>query len=405
MARAPAGPPASAADGAGRATTPWVVCGGALFGIGIYTALLGPLLPDLAERTGIALGDAGAVFTALFAAAILSTFTVGRALDRYGYRLPLVFALSVNGVALLILPWVTSWPAMLAVAALIGLGDGGVVVAAHVLIARISPDDEAAALNRLNVFFGVGAVLGPALGALARASDTPPATVLAGAGAIQLAYAAVLLRSSLPSVPPGTAAPENRDNRLLSSPLLWLLGVLLLVYVGAEIGLGGWAFSYAREAAGIGAVGAALLSSGFWSALTLGRLCSPLLLRRLSPAALLMLAPAVAAAGTLLLVVAGAHTAALVAGVAITGFAFGPIWPVTFALAARIFVHGAGRASGVLGMVSAAGGLTVPWLQGRVLDAAGAAAGIAVTLAGCLLVMLLAVAVARSGAVRLDSRR
>jgi fucose permease len=175
-----------------------------------------------------------------------------------------------------------------------------------------------------------------------------------------------------------------------------LLAVLLLVYVGIEIGLGAWAFTYGREAAGVSATAAALLSSGFWCALTLGRLASPPALQRLAPETLLVVGPLTAAAGSLALVLAGDVPAVLVLGVLLAGFGFGPVWPVTFALAARAYPTAAGSASGLLAMIAAAGGLVLPWLQGAIIAGVGPTAGIAVTLAGCLAVAALAAAVART---------
>lgn len=369
-------------------------CFGSLFVIGVYAALWGPALPELSRQAGVSLGDAGALFSVVFATAILSTAVAGAALDRFGRRWPLVVGLTLEGLALLAFPFVNSWTGLLALAALLGLGDGAIVVAVHVLVADLNPEREAQSLNHLNVAFGVGAVAGPVLGALAVMVGVRAVVVFVLAGALQLGYAAVLAASAMP------VHTRHEDGggafRLLRSGLLWLLSMLLLVYVGVELGLGAWAFTYARRTAGLGGTEAALLSSGFWCALTLGRLLSPLVLRRLSPEALLVAAPILSAAGTLALTLGGAHAPVLIAGVLVTGLGFGPVWPVTFALATRAFPSASGSASGVLGMVSSLGGLVLPWLQGRVLESVGPTAGISVTLAGCVVVALLAGVVRRT---------
>jgi len=115
----------------------------------------------------------------------------------------------------------------------------------------------------------------------------------------------------------------------------------------------------------------------------------------MTPETLLFVGPLLAAAGSLALVLAGGVPVVLVLGVLLTGFGFGPVWPVTFALSARAFPAAAGSASGFLGMISAIGGLGVPWLQGVIIDGIGPAAGVSVTLVGCLLVTALAALVAR----------
>ena len=370
--------------------------GAALLDIGVYTAALGPLLQDLARQAGVSLGNTGALFTALFSAAIVSTLVAGWVADRLGRRRPLMAGLALNGLALVMLAVAPSWPALLAAAAILGLGDGAVVVCTHVLVAEANRDREASALNVLNVFFGIGAVIGPAMVALARMAVSDGAVVLALAGLLQIGYAIALVRVSLPA-----ANVNDQDGqsvvrpRLLASRRLWLLAGLLLVYVGIEIGLGAWAFTYGREVAGIDGTAAALLSSGFWCALTLGRLASAPALRRMTPEALLLTGPLVAAVGSLLLVIAGSEPFVLMLGVLLAGFGFGPVWPVTFALSARAFSSAAGSAGGLLAMISAVGGLSLPWLQGVIIAGAGPTAGIGVTLAGCLVVAILAKAAGR----------
>jgi fucose permease len=189
---------------------------------------------------------------------------------------------------------------------------------------------------------------------------------------------------------------------LLRSGRLWILAALLLVYVGLELGLGAWAFTYAREAADLSGPAAALLSGGFWAALTLSRLLAPAMLRSLTTRALLVLSVCAAVVGMLVLLIGGAAVAPLVAGVLIVGFGFGPVWPVAFALAARTFPAAIGSASGFLAMASAAGAAGLPWLLGSILDASGPTALIAVMFAGSLILLLLAVAAVR-GTATIDS--
>lgn len=370
----------------------------ALFVIGVYTATLGPVLPDLAERAGMGVADAGILFSALFSAAIVSTMAAGRWIDRAGYRRAFAVGLCLNGAALLLLPFVGSGLQLVAFGLLLGAGDGAVVVAVHTLTAAAAPGREAAALNRLNVLFGVGAIAGPVLAAVLRWATVEPVLVLAGAGCAQIGLTVSVLLVGMPASQrlEREGAATMPGAAVMRSPFLWLLALLLLVYVGIEVGLGGWAFTYGREAAGLSGPAAALLSSGFWAALTVGRLLSPWVLRRWTAPALLIAATGISLAGSVLLLVAGMHPLTLWAGVVLTGIGFGPVWPVAFALAARAFPSAAGSASGVLAMVSACGGLFIPWLQGLALDTGGPAAGITVTVAGGVVLVWLSFRVRRA---------
>lgn len=363
--------------------------------IGLYIALVGPALGDLSRRTGASLGDTGALFTAIFGASMVSTYLAGRAVDRYGFRAPAALGLAINGLGLLLIPLARSYPALLGAGIVTGTGDGALVVVAHVLVAAASPGREAAALNRLNVMFGVGAIGGPALGAALRLAGVSPLPLFALYGGAQLVLAALILFFRLPAHGARQQPDEHGTPALRRAGLLWLLAALLLVYVGVEVGVGGWAFTYARESAGLGGAAATLLSSGFWAALTAGRLLSPLALRRLSPAGLLLLSAAISAAGSVLMVLGGSSAVLVSAGILTAGLGFGPVWPVAFAISARAFPATVGSASGILASLSAVGALGIPWAQGQILDSGGPAAGIMVTVAGCAVLIALAEATRR----------
>jgi fucose permease len=71
----------------------------------------------------------------------------------------------------------------------------------------------------------------------------------------------------------------------------------------------------------------------------------------------------------------------------VTGFCFGPIWPAAMAIATR---GTAANSAAVVVTVGNAGGVLLPWLQGRVLVGAGPRAGMAVSAALCAGMLLIA---------------
>src|SRR5690242_15489897 len=112
------------------------------------------------------LDQAGTLLTALFAGGLVTSAGAGRAMDRFG-RQPLLVAGSLtNGLGALLLSLAGSWAAVLGAGVLLGVGDTMLVVGSHVLFADLYPTASGAALNRLNVCFGLGALAGPALAGL-----------------------------------------------------------------------------------------------------------------------------------------------------------------------------------------------------------------------------------------------
>ena len=377
----------------------------ALFVQGAYIGGLGPVLPDLAERHDISLSAAGGFWTALFLSALLANIGGGFAIDRWGRRVPLAIALTLNATALLLLPAAASLPVLLALGVLLGLGDGVMVVAVHVVVAEQHRPREAAALNLLNVFFGIGAVSGPLLAAAVESAGSAPVLAFVVLGVFQ-AGAALLIgmsRLSRPAHDPGST--ERGDGHPLRSPLLWLLAAGLLVYVGMEAGLGGWSAAIGVEHGGLSAQHGALLTAGYWGALTAARLVVTLLTRWLRPEVILAAAPALSALSVTIVVVSPQSAPLLVAGLVGAGLGYGPYWPLTFAIATSALRGAAGQSAGVLVTLSSLGGLTIPWLQGVTLEHLGPRAALALTAAGTAILTAIAVAAALMVSANRDKGR
>jgi fucose permease len=363
--------------------------------VGIYIAAIGPGLPSIARHAGIPLDQAGTLLTALFAGGLVTSIGAGRATDRFGRRPLLVAGCLVNGLGALLLSLAGSWAAVLFAGLLLGIGDSTLVVGSHVLFADLHPGASGAALNRLNVFFGVGALVGPALAGLSLllAGDIRFAFWLVAVG--QAGAAVSFLRSRFPAPIASDEEAPLGVRQLVRRPLLWWLALLIFVYVGLEIGLGNWNYTYLRSAGGIGVGAASLLSSGFWLMLTLGRALSPLALRRLSEPGYLFAACCAAAVLALLLVGVAQSRPAGAVCILLLGLVFGPIWPVTFAVGTSEYSQGAGAATGLITTAGSIGGLVTPWLLG-VLLGIGPRPAMALVLAGAAAMALLAGAVRRA---------
>jgi len=137
-----------------------------------------------------------------------------------------------------------------------------------------------------------------------------------------------------------------------------------LVYVGVEISVGGWAFSFLIEERGQSVLLAGWLVSGYWAGLTVGRLALGGVSRRLGDMLTIQLCLLGTIAGLLLLWLAP-RTAAAVIGLALAGFCLGPLFPTAIATISR-FVPARllPTAVGFLVSMAAAGAAIFPWLAG-----------------------------------------
>ncbi|MEN3307164.1 MAG: hypothetical protein V7603_3366, partial [Micromonosporaceae bacterium] len=237
-------------------------------------------------------------------------------------------------------------------------------------------------LNRLHAFFGVGALLGPVLATwiVGFAAWTTVWLVLATAcvplvAGFLVAYARPRADARAPAA--AGQAPEPGSEGLLRTALRQrevLLGAAFLaVYVGLELSVGNWGFSYLVQERGQSELLAGYSVSGYWLGLTLGRfLISPVATRIGATAARLMftcLAGVTAAAALTWLLPAAAAAST---GFVLLGFFLGPIFPTTMAMASQLTIARlVPTAIGVMNAGSVVGGSALPWLAGAIAQDAG----------------------------------
>jgi fucose permease len=248
-------------------------------------------------------------------------------------------------------------------------------------------------LNRLHAFFGVGALIGPVLASwMLGLASWPEVWLVLAVACAPLLVGFLMTYPGRPSAgPPARLAadpPAQLPESLLEPPapqpggLLGaalrqrgvLLGSLLLaIYVGLEIGVGNWGFSYLVQSRGLARLPAGYAVSGYWLGLTVGRfLISPIAARLGTSTARMIYVcmTGVIAAATLAWLSPGATPA--IAALALLGFFLGPIFPTTMAIVPQLTEEDlAPTAIGIMNAGGIAGGSALPWLAGVITQGAG----------------------------------
>lgn len=324
---------------------------------GMVTTLLGPILPHLADRWTLQDWQAGYLFTAQFVGSTMGVLLSSALLPRRGFRFSLVLGLAAMAAGVSAL---AAGPWLLGVASiwLYGIGLGLTIPAANLLVAESNPARDAAALNVLNLAWGMGAVGWPYL-----ASRLHEAALLAlgiGLALVAAGLASLPMRSRESRPDPGS--PQVKPSR---GPAMLAFGLLFFIYVGTENSLGGWVAAYARRLSERPDADWMLMPSLFWGGLLTGRAVAPGLLRLVPETALAMGGLLLASLGTAVLL--GADGVARAgAGVALAGLGLASVFPIVIALMSRAFGAGASRIAGRMFAVAGLGGATLPWLVGVV---------------------------------------
>ncbi|XYH92701.1 MFS transporter [Sorangium sp. So ce1128] len=348
--------------------------------MGLTNAACGPALPELARKTATSLAGIGTLLSALYFGAVAGQLVAGPISDRVAPR-PVIVAgmLAISGGALGIALCPTL-ELLLAAAAIAGLGFGALDVATNLLVAAVFAERRAAALNLVAMFYGAGSVGGPALAAVSLkqlGSAIPVLWVSAGVG-----VAGLLLASCMPSSRLLQADAEGpRPRPVYRDPLVLALGLLLLLYVGIENGVGAWTTTYLVRTTSASAPTGALLASGYWLALTLGRAIGAALSQRLRDVRLLRISLVGAVAFGLLLVLSVGHLLFTAIAVLGMGLCFGPISPIILAVTTRAARHAPGAGISLVSAISSAGAMLMPWAQGALLERVSPGASVALSAA------------------------
>jgi fucose permease len=361
-----------------RVPPPLLLAYAAFVLIGVSGGVGGVLLPAQMGDYGVDRATIGITFFTLSAGYVLASLGTGALIHRFGVRVALAAG---SGAFVLGGLYLATRPPFVAFAGVqLAIGFAGGVLESMLNVYLAALPGATTRLNRLHAFWGLGALIGPVLASriIESASWTVVWLVLAVAFIPLLAGFLLAFPEPEPQPGPDAGVPAAPDTGGLLGAALRERGILLgatmlTVYVGLEIGVGNWGFSYLLQARSLPGSLAGYSVSGYWLGLTLGRfIISPIAARI-----------GVTAAGMIYACLAGVTAAVTLAWLSPTaagasvalmllGFFLGPIFPTTMAIAPRVAeARLVPTAIGVMNAASLVGGAALPWLAGVITQSGG----------------------------------
>jgi fucose permease len=317
----------------------------AIFVYGMTAAMLGTILPDLSSRFQLTPKQNGTIAFAQALGLMLASLAVGPLLDDFGKKAGLIIGLGLIGLSLNLLPKVSSYRSIVFLLFLLGCGGGIVVTGANALTSDVAEAHRATALNLVNIFFGLGGLATPFISAnLFKRNWVRLCYTVAGLTLI------TLLIQVATRMPPSTHAGRfifADAAPVLGRPLLFVLGLLLFLYVGCEVGVWNWLVRH-LVAQGVAESRALnILSLGFALGLLIGRaVVSPILIS--VPPVYVTLAASVAMAVTTFLMLRTNNPASAALLVFLAGLSMAPVFPTTLAIVADAFPRMTSTAIGIV---------------------------------------------------------
>ncbi len=337
--------------------------------LGLAMASLGPILPFLASNTGVSIGQISFLFTARSLGYLAGSAGGGRLYDRFKAHKLMILSISAMVLAAFFIPLISWFYLLLPVMFLLGLGEGTLDVGGNVNLVWVFQSRVGPYMNALHFFFGVGAFLAPIVitnvmnwtgGAL-----TWPLWVLCILFLPGL-VGMIMLRS--PENPDRDV--ENATETRRNGHLVVLMIVVFFMYVGLEAGFGGWIFTYATELGVANETAAAYMNSIFWGALTLGRLISIPLAKKVSPASLLIGNFVLSVVFMAVILIWPLSPIMIWIGAAGLGLALSSVFPTLLSLA-ETRMQMTGSVTGLFFLGGSLGGTLIPSLLGQIFEYIG----------------------------------
>ncbi len=246
--------------------------------------------------------------------------------------------------------------------------------------------DRPRAMNLMNAWYALGALLCPFL--IASLQGIDGSLPMIGVSLVGLCLWFVFLFSGLPGKTPRAAETSRKtDYGFLKNPVFWILALLLFCQNAAEYTVNGWVVTYYKNEQILSGTLATYTVTVQWVFTLVARLLLAFKLKGRNPyKALAVMGIGMAAAyGGLLMV--GTPVPALIA-LALFSFAVAGVYPMAVASIGEML---SSASVGILLSIAGVGGIVFPWLVGIIGDAAGLRTGMAVNLIPCIGITVLSV--------------
>ncbi len=335
-----------------------------IFIFGMVMAILGAILPQLVEKLDLQRAQAGNLFFFMNLGMLVATMFFGPVVDRFGFKLLLAPASLLVGLAFAGLAFSGTYRMVMLSVVFLGLSGGVLNGGSNALVNDLHPERRAAALNFLGVFFGFGAMLVPLIiGTFLRQLGLRP-VILIPAG-LSLVPFILFMIFSYPRPKQAQGFEWKQLKKLVSSGLLWLAAFVLFFQSGNEFSVGGWLSSYFQERFNFSLSSSALILSGYWFFLIVGRFFYPLVNRVWKRENVVLASVLLALISVVGLMLSPSGLLAAVFALLI-GLGFAAIYPTTLSVIGEKFPQFSGTAFSLAITTGLAGGMLSPWLIGQV---------------------------------------
>ncbi|MCB0157521.1 MAG: MFS transporter [Caldilineaceae bacterium] len=366
------------------------------FVFGFVDNLKGPTLPALLRDLDFSYSRGGTMLLGAYFGFLVATLVTGVLADRLGNKRILFAAGVLLTVGIGLFSRSSTFGTLTLAMSITGLGLGAIEVGGNSLIVELYSTRRARFLNLLAVFHGIGSLVVPLYAAQLLLRDFSWRQVYSFALVLTVALALFFLFVRYPrAAGAGTGGLNLTAVRAagFTPRMLWYY-LLIVVYVGAELGIAAWIVEFMQQVKGMAVGPSSLYLSLFFAAIMVGRLVGSVLVDRVGHLRIMLLA----AVGSVLFLAVGIYGPPVLAVfVPLTGIFFSIVFPTTTAAVSEEHPVNTGAILGILFAAGGLGGALGPWLIGVANDLVGVQNGFALSILYCVIMAVALLALRRDG--------
>ncbi|MDR1580989.1 MAG: MFS transporter [Synergistaceae bacterium] len=254
----------------------------------VCITIIAPTLLQLSKDFSLGLSEMGILLTCQFVGFTVFVVASGITADHTGKKNVVSGALIMLAVSALVLSFAPNYPLLCAALFFLGGGMGILETMSNALLADIDPGNSVFMINFLQVFFGLGAILGPILVGTAYSRNISWRLVYQVISVITAAIALWFVINKLPPLPKAEKIHLKDVKALMSDVRFLMICFCMLSYTGAESSGWGWLSTYTETNLGFSVFESSAAVAVFWIAVTVSRLIISLSIKKLNLVKLIM---------------------------------------------------------------------------------------------------------------------
>lgn len=341
--------------------------------LAIAYSMSSPILIEISKKTGSSIGSMGYIFSFYFAGFILGSYLSSTLVKFFRRKKLLLFFTFLLSASVFSLFFLMNYTYLISAFFLIGLSGGFIESQVSILMIEINKKNEALFVNISQIFFGIGASIGPLLPVLGIRAGIDWKYSYLVAAALCLINFIYLLFIDISDVDSDITLVQKRAGSLLmpvklkNKSVFILLIFMMFFYVCAETGLATWIPTFLRLDKFFTEVLAGQVLSFFWYSTIVGRILIGLLTKKIKILNLLTIITAL----TILFIISGVYlenNILIIISFILVGLFLAGIWPLIVIMGGFKYPNKRNFVVSVIILFGGVGGLTAPWLLGFILN-------------------------------------